>query len=171
MAEAEHCSPCDPGGEHVGDEGGDGGTDGGGVGRTRALPGSGTTWVFARGPAGESPAAGDGRELLFATAPVRSDFFGVCSCTTSTCGIGGGGGGGGVGGRGRPGGSVGDGGCAGAPRVAARLQELKMDLMRKARTLSMSAACFAARARALDTRADGVVAVSSALEDRGSLAP
>ena len=155
----------------MGVDGGEGGMDGGGVGRIRALRGSGTTRVFSRGPVGESPAAGDGREVLFATAPVRSDCFGVCSCSSSTCGIGGGGGGGGVGGLSRPGGSADGGGSAGALGVAAWLQSLNMDLMRKARTLSMSAACFAARARALDTRADGVVAVSSALEDRGSLAP
>ena len=84
---------------------------------------------------------------------------------------GGGGGGGGVGGLSRPRGSADGGGSAGALGVAAWLQSLNMDLMRKTRTVSMSAACFAARARALDTRADGVVAVSSALEDRGSLAP
>ena len=140
MAEAEHCSPCDPGGELVLEEGGDGGRDGGGVGRTRTLPGSGTTRVFSRGPAGESPAAGDARACFFASAPVRSGCFGVCGCMSDACGIGGGGSGGGVGGRSRPGGSVGGDGCAGAPGVAALLQKPSTDLTRNARAFSMSAA-------------------------------
>ena len=152
--EAEQCSACDPGGEHVEDDGGEGGMDGGGVGRTLALPRSGTTWVFTRGSAGESPAAGDGREDLFAIAPVRSGCFGVSSCSSATRGVGGGGGGGGVDGRGNPGGSSGGGGCAGVPGVAARLQERMMDLTRKACAFAINAACNAARARDLVARAD-----------------
>ena len=83
--------------------------------------GSGTTWVFARGPAGESPAEGDARECFFACEPLRSCCLGV-SGAASACGSGGGGSGGGVEGRrGKPGGSVGVGGCAGVDGVAARL--------------------------------------------------
>ena len=137
--------------------------DGGGVG-------SGTTWVFARGPAGESPAAGDARACFFACASFRSGCFGVCSCSSATCGVGGGGGGGGVDGRGNPGGSSGGGGCAGACGVAARPHRFMMDLRRKYRTFAISAACSAARARDLSARADGFDAVSLALVGPDSLA-
>ena len=143
----------------MGVDGGEGGMDGGGVGSMRALPRSGTTRVFSRGPAGESSAEGDARECF---APLRSSCFGVSGSAVAR-GVGGGGGGGGVGGRGR-GGGCGGGSCRVASESAACFQKWNMDLMRKARTCSMSAACFAARARDLVTRADGVVAVSSTFE-------
>ena len=115
--------------------------------------GSGTTWVFARGPAGESPAEGDARECFFACEPARSCCLGV-SGAADACGSGGGGSGGGVEGRGSPGGSVGGDGCAGDPGVAARLQEVMMDLTRNACAFAINAACSAARARDRVARAD-----------------
>ena len=141
------------GDEGVGDGGGDGGRDGGGGG-------SGTTWVFARGPAGESPAEGDARECFFACASDRSDCIGVRGCSSATCGAGDGGSGGGVDGRGSPGGSSGGGGCAGVDGVAARLQRRMMDCARKARALSISSLCADARAFERRLRADGVAVAS-----------
>ena len=137
----------------MGVDGGEGGMDGGGGG-------SGTTWVFARGPAGESPAEGDARECFFACEPLRSCCLGV-SGATGACGSGGGGSGGGVVGRGKPGGSAGGGGCAGVDGVAAWLHRRMMDFARKARAFSISSLCADARAFERSLRSDGCVAVAS----------